>query len=108
MVLVIGGDHLGAIAGNLAGLGFGDVHHVKGRNEKRVDIPAGTQLILVLVDYVNHNLAKWVKEQAKAQGLPIVFARRSWSAICQSLQSCAACAHFRRCTQAAGHVQAAG
>lgn len=100
MVLVIGGDHLGAIAGNLEGLGFGKVHHVKGRTENRCDIPAGTSLILVLVDYVNHNLAKWVKEQAKARTLPLVFSRRSWSAICTSLQNCQACPAAGTCSKA--------
>lgn len=88
MVLVVGGDHLGSIGENLRQLGYGDVIHVTGRNERRVDIPAGTRLILVLVDYVNHNLARWVKDQAKAQGIPTVFTRRSWSSVCQSLQNC--------------------
>lgn len=108
MVLVIGGDHLGAIAGNLAELGFGAVQHVKGRTEKRVEIPAGTELILVLVDYVNHNLARWVKEQAKDRRLPIIFARRSWSSICQSLQGCANCPHAHRCAETGQGARAAG
>ncbi len=98
MVLIIGGDHLGSIEQNLRGLGFSGVAHVKGRTEKRVDIPAGTDLIVVLIDYVNHNLARWVKEQAKIRGLPIIFSRRSWSAICQSLQACTSCPNSDRCS----------
>ncbi|MFZ5817586.1 MAG: DUF2325 domain-containing protein [Bacillota bacterium] len=97
MVLIIGGDHLGSINQNLRGLGFDAIHHVKGRTEKRVEIPAGTDLIVVLIDYVNHNLARWVKEQAKARSLPIIFSRRSWSAICQSLQNCTSCPGHSRC-----------
>lgn len=97
MVLIIGGDHLGSIAPNLRNMGFSAIHHVKGRTEKRVDIPAETELVVVLIDYVNHNLARWVKEQAKSRNLPIIFSRRSWSAICQSLQSCTSCPHHHRC-----------
>lgn len=98
MVLVVGGDHLGSIAENLRGLGYGEVVHVTGRNERRLDIPAGTRLILVLVDYVNHNLARWVKDQAKAQGIPAVFTRRSWSSVCRSLQNCGLpCIHAETC-----------
>lgn len=97
MVLIIGGDHLGSIAQNLRSLGYDSIHHVKGRTEKRVEIPTGTDLVVVLIDYVNHNLAKWVKEHAKARNLPIIFSRRSWSAICQSLQSCTSCPNNQRC-----------
>jgi len=97
VVLVIGGDHLGSIGQNLRNLGYADVKHVTGRTERRVEIPAGTELVVVLIDYVNHNLARWVKEQAKARQLPIIFARRSWSAICASLQACADCPHRQRC-----------
>lgn len=106
MVLVIGGDHLGAIGENLEGLGFGRIHHVKGRTEKRVEIPAGTGLIVVLVDFVNHNLARWVKEQAKVRRVPIVFSRRSWSAICQSLQNCSVCPRADGCQWAAAGARA--
>lgn len=97
MVLIIGGDHLGSIAQNLRSLGFDAIAHVKGRTERRVEIPAGTDLVVVLIDYVNHNLAKWVKEQAKARNLPIIFSRRSWSAICQNLQACTSCPNHVRC-----------
>jgi len=97
MVLIIGGDHLGSIGQNLLQLGFRSVKHVTGRNERRVEIPAGTELVVVLIDYVNHNLARWVKQQAKARGLPIIFSRRSWSSICASLQNCADCPRRVRC-----------
>lgn len=108
MILVIGGDHLGSITGNLEQLGLGPIRHVKGRTEKTVEIPAEAALILVLVDYVNHNLARWVKAQAKARQVPILFARRSWSAICQSLMSCRTCPQVARCAQALVSGQAVG
>jgi hypothetical protein len=41
-------------------------------------------MILVLTDYVNHNLAKTVKSQAKDRELPILFCKRSCSAIAKA------------------------
>jgi len=100
LVLVIGGDHLGSIGQNLLNMGFKAVKHVTGRTERRVEIPAGTELVVVLIDYVNHNLARWVKEQAKARQVPIIFSRRSWSSICSSLQNCTDCPHRANCREA--------
>lgn len=108
MVLVIGADHLGSIRGNLAALGLGPVVHVTGRNERRVDIPADTKLVLVLIDYVNHNLARWVKEQAKSREIPVVFSRRSWSAVCQSLANCSGCSVAAICTNLDLKTEAVG
>ncbi|MBY6274954.1 MAG: dihydroorotate dehydrogenase [Symbiobacterium thermophilum] len=97
VVLVIGGDHLGSIDEHLRRLGYRSVKHVTGRSERRVEIPSGTELVVVLIDYVNHNLARWVKQQAKARGLPIIFSRRSWSSICASLRNCEDCPHRKGC-----------
>jgi len=97
MVLVIGGDNLGSIEKNLRSFGFDGVQHVKGRNQYRLEITADTELILVLVDFVNHNLAKWAKSEARALNLPIVFSRRSWSTISESLQSCYGCQKASSC-----------
>ncbi|HYG58782.1 MAG TPA: DUF2325 domain-containing protein [Symbiobacteriaceae bacterium] len=97
MVVVVGGDHLGSIDKNLRSCGFHAIRHVKGRNQNRMEIGADTELVLVLVDYVNHNLAKWVKAEAKANNVPIVFARRSWSTIYESIQSCIGCPQAAGC-----------
>ncbi len=90
-ILVIGGDRLGNIVDLLQEMGFAEIHHVTGRkrSETGVKIPSGTQLILVLTDFVNHNLAKTVKSQAKERQLPILFCKRSCAAILQSLQKVA-------------------
>ncbi|MED1641664.1 DUF2325 domain-containing protein [Brevibacillus agri] len=85
-ILVIGGDRLGNIVDLLHGQGFKDIHHVTGRKSSQsgVKIPAGIHMILVLTDFVNHNLAKTVKNQAKDRELPIVFCKRSCSAIAKA------------------------
>jgi hypothetical protein len=76
-VLIVGGDHLGNIEGRLKDIGYQEVLHITGRK---------IHSILVLTDYVNHNLSKEIKEKAKKQQVPIYFAKRSWSSIYQVLQ----------------------
>lgn len=85
-ILVIGGDRLGNIIEFLQEKGFQEIHHVTGRKSSQtgVKIPTGTHMILVLTDYVNHNLAKTVKSQAKDRELPILFCKRSCSAIAKA------------------------
>ncbi|HYF92381.1 MAG TPA: DUF2325 domain-containing protein [Symbiobacteriaceae bacterium] len=82
---------------NLRSCGFAAVQHIKGRNQHRLQIAAGTELVVVLVDCVNHNLAKWVKAEAKTHNVPISCARRSWSAIYESLQGCCGCPQSTSC-----------
>lgn len=86
-ILVIGGDRLGNIIDLLEREGFQEVHHVSGRksSETGMKIPAGVRLILVLTDFVNHNLAKSVKNQAKDKKVPILFCKRSCAAITKAL-----------------------
>ena len=87
-ILIIGGDRLGNIVELLQGEGFKEIHHVSGRKSSQtgIKIPAGIERILVLTDFVNHNLAKIIKNQAKERCLPIIFCKRSCSAISKALQ----------------------
>lgn len=83
-IMIVGADHLGTIEKNLKLFGIDEIEHITGRNvsdRKRFTIPLTIQLIVVLIDYVNHITAKHVKEQAKAQGVQLVFAKRNWCSI---------------------------
>lgn len=87
-VVVIGGDHLGGIRDKLADYGMTELVHVSGRKNmdgKRVTLSDRTGLVLILTDYVNHGLMNRVKDEAKLLNIPVVFARRSWSALCKEL-----------------------
>lgn len=86
-LLIVGADHLGNIVDKLSNYGFDDVQHITGRKTQSVKkaISEDTDLILVLTDYVNHNLSKVIKQKAKEQELPICFAKRSWCSISQAL-----------------------
>lgn len=88
-VLIVGGDHLGSIPRELGRLGVTKIRHLTGRDRQgtRDGIPEEMDLIIVLYDYVNHNLTYRVKEMARARDIPIIYARRSWSSIYQKLNT---------------------
>lgn len=87
-LLIIGADHLGKISEHLGSLGFENVIHISGRKSQSLGeaLPEHISAILVLTDYVNHNLSKSVKQKAKQRGVPIYFAKRSWSNIRSQLE----------------------
>lgn len=86
--LVIGADYLGNIEKKLFAIGVTELIHIDGRkmaNQNKINIPKKTQFVLVLTDYINHNTAKMVKTIAKAQDIPLIFAKRSWGSVVEKL-----------------------
>ena len=88
-LVIVGADHLGHIEKNLNQMGFKNILHIKGRkeSESRFQLPQEADAVLVLLDFVSHNLAKATKDKARKQSLPICFAKRSWTSIYHSLKS---------------------
>jgi hypothetical protein len=88
-ILIVGGDYLGNIPGNLDKLGFTDIHHITGRGGQKIHngIPRAIDFILVLYDCVNHNLAYKMKRFACTRGIPIIYARRSWPSIYRNIKA---------------------
>jgi hypothetical protein len=86
-VLIVGADHLGSIPKELKKIGVYDVTHISGRNRNVIKrgMPMTMDLIIVLHDYVNHNLMHVTKKLARESNIPVVFARRSWSSIYKRL-----------------------
>ncbi|OEH84952.1 hypothetical protein BHU72_07100 [Desulfuribacillus stibiiarsenatis] len=86
-ILVIGGDRLGNIDKNLKGLGFTRIEHVDGRKKRHSQLNISNQMdaVLVLTDFVSHNLCKMVKDQAKDMGVKTFFSKRSWSDISKTM-----------------------
>jgi hypothetical protein len=86
-LLIVGADHLGAIPDKLLCAGFDEVLHINGRKDNAVKkgFPQKIEGILVLIDYVNHNLSNVIKKWAKSQAIPIYYAKRSWSSIHKAL-----------------------
>lgn len=87
-LLIIGADHLGVIPEKLSSVGFKKILHMNGRKVQMVkrDIPASINCILILTDYVNHNLTAVIKKRAKSQSIPVFYAKRSWSSIYHALK----------------------
>jgi hypothetical protein len=89
-ILIVGADHLGNMPEQLMTLGYREVLHVSGRKCQAVKkgIPEHVDAVLVLTDYVNHNLSKAIRQKAKEQSLPIYYAKRSWCSVQKALCSC--------------------
>ena len=89
-LLIVGADHLGSIPKKLETIGFKEVLHISGRKVQQVkrDIPSHVDLVLVLTDYINHNLSSVIKNKANEQGVKICYAKRSWCSIYQAIGKC--------------------
>lgn len=89
-VLIVGGDHLGGITKELDKLGVNEVRHVTGRSGQKIrdGLPETMDFIIVLYDFVNHNLAHKIKDLAENRRIPVVSAKRSWSSIYQKMKDC--------------------
>ena len=86
-IFIVGADHLGNIDKQLNRLGFNKIIHISGRKKKhyKLDLPDAADYVLVLTDYVCHNVSKEIKKKAKSKGIPVLFCKRSWSHIQQEL-----------------------
>lgn len=89
-IFVVGADHLGEIEANLKNLGCRSLTHLKGRkniHRRNLNIPEGTDLVLVLTDFVDHNIARSIKDSAKLKSIPVIFSKRSWACLSQKISS---------------------
>lgn len=89
-LLIVGADHLGNITEKLMNHGVTKVIHMDGRKVNMIkrNIPDNIDVVFVMTDYINHNLAKVIKQKAKNQDVPTYFVKRSWCSICKIVQNC--------------------
>ncbi|MCE7910623.1 MAG: dihydroorotate dehydrogenase [Candidatus Brocadia sp.] len=87
-VIIVGGDHLGSIPRELDKIGITEIQHLTGRGGQKMrgKIPENVDFIILLYDFVNHNLAYKVKRLAVNRKIPIIYAKRSWSSIYQKIK----------------------
>ena len=87
-VIIVGGDHLGSIPRELDKIGVTEIQHLTGRSGQKMrdKIPENVDFIILLYDFVNHNLAYKIKKLAVNRKIPIVYAKRSWSSIYQKIK----------------------
>ncbi|PAB59940.1 DUF2325 domain-containing protein [Anaeromicrobium sediminis] len=96
--LVVGADKLGNIPDILNEEGITDFIHWKGRKKgmRNMTIPKNIDMVIVLYDYIEHNLAKIIKKEIKNIEVPCVFAKRSVSDLKIQLEKCREC---RKCVK---------
>lgn len=77
--LVIGGDRIDSIRRELAEHGREDIEHWGGRKpaDTRRAIPARVDLVIMVTDYLSHNMLYSATVRATRLDLPIIYSRRS-------------------------------
>ncbi len=79
-VLIVGADRIKAFEPKLRQWGASHILHWSARNTRcsKCVIPQKTDLVICCTDFLNHNMAKKVKQQIKERCLPAVYCRRAW------------------------------
>jgi hypothetical protein len=77
-ILVVGGDSVDAITQRARAGGHGCVEHWSGLKTRHMSksIPKDTEAVVVVLDRVNHTLARKVRTEATRRGLPVFFQKR--------------------------------
>ncbi|HMW88163.1 MAG: DUF2325 domain-containing protein [Nitrospira sp.] len=77
-ILVVGGDSVSAITERAYAGGHGCVQHWSGRKTRDLmrSIPKDTEAVVLVLDRVNHTLARKVRTEATRRGLPVFFQKR--------------------------------
>ncbi len=83
--LVVGGDNIESLRDELHAQGIHQITHWTGRKhgEKHNLIPRNIELVVVLVNFVNHSLSTKVKKEAKRLRLPVIYRRNSRHSLAQ-------------------------
>ncbi|AOT72832.1 DUF2325 domain-containing protein [Geosporobacter ferrireducens] len=91
--LIVGGDKLGNIPDVLTERGIQEYIHWPGRKKgmRKKSIPTNIDMVIVLVDYIEHNLTEIIKEQSKTMNIPCVFSKRACSDLAMKLDNCKNC-----------------
>ncbi|TXI26754.1 MAG: DUF2325 domain-containing protein [Nitrosomonas oligotropha] len=79
-VLIVGGDYVASFKQLIATQhNARRIEHWSGRAKgfNKRQLPHETQLIIVICDFINHNFANSIKEQANRNGIPLVYCHRS-------------------------------
>lgn len=85
--VIVGGDYVKSIGKAITDRGVERVEHWTGRKpgELRKSLPNGTGLVVILCDYVSHNMAKKIHADAEQTGVPVIYCRRSLGQVCRKL-----------------------
>ncbi len=82
-VLLIGGDKVNTITELLKSLGVTQTTHWDSRKNStsHKKIPANTDAVIMLTDFLKHNTMSYFKKSAKKQSIPLICTRRGTSSV---------------------------
>ena len=93
--VVVGADRLGNIPDLLRGHNIAITHHISGRDpshqKKTLQLPSGTEIVILLTDFLGHNVMKTFRHAAQRAGIRVVACRRSVCSMQQALDQCGLC-----------------
>lgn len=77
--LIVGGDRIQSIRQVLANHGVTRTYHWSGRKvgDVRKVIPSDTQLIVLITDWVSHNILHHIKKSATKRGVRIIYSKNA-------------------------------
>lgn len=93
--IIVGADRLGNIPDLLDTHNIKIIHHVSGRDpshqRRAPQLPTGTQLVILLTDFLGHNVMKSFRQAAQRSGARVMACRRSVCAMQQALEQSGLC-----------------
>lgn len=101
--VIVGADRLGNLPDVLKAHNIKINKHITGREpshqKKNLQLPSGTELVILLTDFLGHNVMKSFRSAAEKAEIPIVACKRSvcsmQSALEQCPQVCRHCPHAK-------------
>lgn len=93
--VVVGADQLGSIPELLKEHNIDIARHISGRDpshqKKMCRLPTGTGLLILLTDFLGHNVMKAFRTAAQRSGIQVLACRRSVCSMKQALNQCGYC-----------------
>lgn len=93
--VIVGADRLGNIPDLLKNMNIAIKQHISGRDpshqKKTPQLPSGTDLLILLTDFLGHNVMKTFRQAAQRAGIRVVACRRSVCSMRQALENCPLC-----------------
>ncbi|WP_114637165.1 DUF2325 domain-containing protein [Polynucleobacter necessarius] len=74
-VLIVGGDCISSITKYLAQNGYDQIQHWDARRNGDTHryMPQNTRLVVILINFLNHGMARKIKRNAEQLGVPVLF-----------------------------------
>jgi hypothetical protein len=114
-ILVIGGDKINPIKEMLLDMGAESILHWTARNQRKgrkkgTPIPPRINIIVMIVNFLNHNAMRHYRAEAKSKGIPVVYAARNIECIKSEFvkavntmdidsEICKKCSEYSKCYQ---------